>query len=186
MKIFTVLYPDKEDYTPDAISVMIDLSPSHIDMIKQAQDAAKQLKGVIDIVLNLSKTERPKITFLEERFNERWAKYESMFAKVSGDLPETYVSISVSYIDSYRHIKERFVYESAYDVFKPIVDKPADSHEYIIGNNFYENYLQDADNLLELKKYVCKQDFEFLVKESGISDEELQEDTGNMRRQYEG
>ena len=168
MKKFTVLYPNREGYAPDAIPVMVELSPAHMDMISKAQDAAKQLKGVIDIVLNLSKTERPKITFLEKGFNkDSWTKYESMFAKVTGDLPETKVSIGVSYIDSYGHIEERFVYESAYDDFEhSIINQLIDPYaNYIIGDDFYNNYLQDEDNLLELKKFVSDQDYEFLKNE---------------------
>lgn len=171
MKWFTALYPNGEGDICNTVPVMIELSPAHMDMIKQAQDAVRQLTGVIDIILRLSVPEfsSPKITFLDKRFNKSWTKYESMFVKITGDLPETEVSIGVSYINSYGHIEERSVYESAYD---QLVDHHT---EYIVGNDFYENYLQDVDSLLEMKKFVSIKDYEFLVKESGISDEGLQE-----------
>ncbi len=183
MKIFTVLCPDRECDDPDFIPVMIDLSPSHIDMITKAQDAARQLKGLVNIALRLSGPEfsRPKITFLEGDFQEKsWAEYGSMLGKVTfwGDLPETKFSIGVSYVDSYGHIEERFIYESTYDNFIPTA-------EYLINDDFFD-YIQDADNLLELKQYVSEKDYEFLVKESDIDEEKLQKNIENIRRQYEG
>lgn len=170
MKIFTVLYPNIEK-DANVVPVMVELSQDHISAIHKGQKTARQLKGVIDIILRLSEPEflRPKITFFEKGFNEdSWTKYESMFAKIDDN---GNISIGVSYIELYGSIEQRFVYNSAYDIseyFNPSAD-------YLVGDDFLGDYLQDADNLLEMKKIIPQQDYEFLVKESGMSDEELQE-----------
>jgi hypothetical protein len=169
---FTVLYSDTEE-DANVIPVMVELSQSHIDAIHKGQKASKQLEWVIDIILRLigDKLPKPKITFFDEGFDASWTEYEGMLVKIDADGK---VAISVSYIETYGSIEQRFVYSSDYDNFDPTA-------EYLIGDDFLSDYLQDADNLLRIKEFISNKDYELLVEKSCIFEE--QENTKNIRRQ---
>lgn len=162
-KLFTVLFPDNDNYSPDSIAVMITLDHEHIELIEAARRLS--LKGLVSIVVSLCSGLRPpEITFLEDGFQKKkWSDYKEMFAKIDADGS---VSLGITYEEVCYGIEMVFAYYSYYEDIA--------FSDVFIADEFRQRYLDlDTEELAEMKKHLSEEDYIKLKSESLYSEGDL-------------